>query len=760
MEDIKSTSKFFEFLAKDLDSVKQTIEPDTLKLVQGKLIALQDADDDDDDLIITLSNEILDLGLHSSASDVFHSLNERVLLYQGKGSKSDLLKPTRLEKTSTYGRQMDIPAISDTVKVKSLATYLSENVKTMIGEGVEVAAEGQPAQEVRYANVGLFADDDPENPTVCSIKEPLANDKEYYLRINIGQPMDWDCGDEKDRPEFVPGDILPQTDINGHWLDVIASASKGDFVIANGHQSLFLPLSGESWTCTCAHAQKHTCTEQERQRFIYITVRTSKNIGDLQLEIGFYFENNLLQNRIFTAHVGSPLTKTEPAYRSHTSFTLTHTLSNVAEIYQPVALNARIRKSEDGSHQVFLVGGKGTQDNDRLIHFSELNDAALGKILYYAREILWDRYLKKERKVFTGIKNGNKDAKYDFVEDLRELAKVGNDLYVQIFKSYTLSREKLKRIFTEENPQHVIQICVEEQDDSSTPYPWSLIYDIPLDSDKTRWNLCELLKEENWQTFQQTAPHHSARCPFEKDGNHAKNMICPFGFWGFRYIITQPPSIPEHRAQLPVKINISNKPMRMVASFHKDTAEWIDEMQGLVEQAKISLDVAGDTRDAFLEELKGNSELVYLMCHGRDQSLGEELSDPYLEIGKGEMLTTNDLLFWRDDVHSSIPDHWQTTSPLVFINGCHTAELTPQDRARFVDGFMEANASGVIGTEMPVYDDFANKAALLFFSHFIMEKQTVGQALREMRMDLLAEGNLFGLGYSAYCLSNLQLEGQ
>ena len=110
---------------------------------------------------------------------------------------------------------------------------------------------------------------------------------------------------------------------------------------------------------------------------------------------------------------------------------------------------------------------------------------------------------------------------------------------------------------------------------------------------------------------------------------------------------------------------------------------------------------------------------------------------------------------WQDNMWPV--DHWRWTSPLVFINGCHTAELTPDALVNFVDRFIEANAGGVIGTEVTVSQSLASEAALLFFSYLLENGGTVGQAIRGVRFDFLAKGNLMGLAYTPYCSAKLHL---
>jgi hypothetical protein len=61
----------------------------------------------------------------------------------------------------------------------------------------------------------------------------------------------------------------------------------------------------------------------------------------------------------------------------------------------------------------------------------------------------------------------------------------------------------------------------------------------------------------------------------------------------------------------------------------------------------------------------------------------------------------------------------------------------------------------VIGTEVRVKQDLAMNVAEQFFDLLLVQKNTVDEALRRIRLDYLAEGNLLGLLYTPYCWAEL-----
>jgi hypothetical protein len=63
---------------------------------------------------------------------------------------------------------------------------------------------------------------------------------------------------------------------------------------------------------------------------------------------------------------------------------------------------------------------------------------------------------------------------------------------------------------------------------------------------------------------------------------------------------------------------------------------------------------------------------------------------------------------------------------------------------------------GVIGTEVKVSQDLAMEAAETFFGSLVGAGGTVDEALRAVREDFVAAGNLFGLVYTPYCFADLR----
>jgi len=326
---------------------------------------------------------------------------------------------------------------------------------------------------------------------------------------------------------------------------------------------------------------------------------------------------------------------------------------------------------------------------------------------------------------------------------------LGRHLWTLLFGDKPQERRKLINALRQSTPIQVSRVRA-----STFVFPWALVYQIPLESDPRRHKPCRLLEDRSKRNA--LADGSLARCPYESD--HGKNSICPFGFWGFKHIIEQPPSMPSDRS-LPTVIQVATGPREMVMGLSLQLDADLTKAHLAAIRERLSPDFAVQPRGSLSEisdALKAPAlELLYFYCHGRREPLpGSREPIPYLGVGSDERLTPDDIITWSDADWST--DHWQRTSPLVFINGCHTAELTPESLTNFVDVFTGAYAAGVIGTEVTLLQPLAGEAAQEFFGHF-RKKNTVGEALQRMRLHFLSKGNLLGLAYTAYCSAGLTL---
>jgi hypothetical protein len=148
-----------------------------------------------------------------------------------------------------------------------------------------------------------------------------------------------------------------------------------------------------------------------------------------------------------------------------------------------------------------------------------------------------------------------------------------------------------------------------------------------------------------------------------------------------------------------------------------------------------------------------DDEILYLYCHASTAALddpgGPDGSSLRLD---GEPPLTLRSLKQRADTRSKLRGQ-----PLVFINACESAELTPLFYSGFVPYFMNKGARGVIGTECRMPAKFAAEWADAFFDA-LLAGEPLGETVLALRRDFLSgHGNPLGLLYGLHCNADTQV---
>ena len=99
-------------------------------------------------------------------------------------------------------------------------------------------------------------------------------------------------------------------------------------------------------------------------------------------------------------------------------------------------------------------------------------------------------------------------------------------------------------------------------------------------------------------------------------------------------------------------------------------------------------------------------------------------STPYFQVGTGD-----DGPIVRSWLRERA--NWRTRRPVVFLNGCHSAALSPDDAYNYATGFLQtAHASAVVGTSIAVFERFAVEFAQEFLTRFITRREPLGAAMK------------------------------
>jgi hypothetical protein len=591
-----------------------------------------------------------------------------------------------------------------------------------LGPAARVPPDGPP----RFVNLAVLRAVDfgriPAN-------RPLAPHTAHLLRINIGA-VSAESVVRDAVAQVFPASRLPPT-VAGHWLEIAVASA--DFDTPTRTFPVFLPLRGQSWVCRCQPESSHTCRPGEREAHVLVPVRTPAAPGTAHLRIGVWFRTALVQSLALVADIASP-----PAAGAHAAtvdYTLTANLSDLDSV-PPRALSVITNQRPDGTHTLVFNSGTGE------VTFT-LAEGHLANAMATVRDMLLDFHVERVgRSRRSRLDARNAKRRNPFIGDLERLARNGWRLWASLFNQQPV---RLRGAAT--GPANTIQIA--RVPSSGFVFPWAAVYDLPLDAaPDARYDVCRIVAA--WDSAAPMLDGYPTACPASAE-HRPSNTLCPFGFWGVRHSIEHPPSTVGR--PLPREVRVVGEPaIVVVRSLGLDpdlTARHIDAIGKTLPGFSV-IDVA-TRREACTALADHDLELVEFYCHGR--------ADPervWLEVGRDEQIHPEQITTWTVVDWAPPEEHWRATTPLVLLNGCHTAELTPQSPVSFVDCFAAANAGGVIGTEITLDQRLANEAGQLLLSHFA-SGVGVGEAVRRMRCDLLNKGNLAGLAYTAYCSADLRL---
>jgi hypothetical protein len=487
---------------------------------------------------------------------------------------------------------------------------------------------------------------------------------------------------------------------------------------------------------TAVTRQPASLTESEGEspltaRRIFFPVQTPKRAGTYRLQCGIYYRQLLVQSRTMRIRVMASPKKDKKALRSALDYNLTHSLGPQDPATAPHRLSVMLNDNGNGSHSLRFFG------EGPFTHNVHLDDQELQALIEQARGALrkaaWgDEEEWKEGKAYrySGASDPARLGK-----DLARLAVRGSRFYEQVFDSRGLA-DRMRS-------PGLVQIAFAS--DERLVIPSALLYDHPLDTAVSEHDLCgAFLEALETPGRLEESPCFQGRCPNYAQGR----VVCPGGFWGFRHDLGMPLSIGNSGSAAPSVLACGDSPEMLMGVFtdfellgaHRSQLQEMAQANGWNLQT-------GEQRAQVISMLQErNPRVVYFYCHG-----GMRGSIPYIRVGSpGERGIS------RDNIRNS-HIRWERDRPLVFINGCHTTALQPHQALRLLGAFVStANASGVIGAEIPAFEPLAGRFAEQFLLRF-WKGEPVGKAVREARLALLKDGNPLGLIYTPFALADLRL---
>jgi CHAT domain len=652
-------------------------------------------------------------------------------------------------------------------------------------------ASPAPAPRVLNANFAepaRLGDSAPWWSRVLNEHQGLIADREYELLVDVGPR--W-----KLAPSAVVGDAYFPID----RLPPVADGYEVHVVVVSEE---FTPRTSSGWIWVPRDSAPSSPIIDGRRADspgpLRLTLRapTLPTPAEPKPDLGrlcLYYENNLLQSAVIRAGViaaprvppASPIAF-EVDYVLSTNFSQLETLARRELRFGPA--------DDDGSHPVGLnltLNGDGAGKHRIVVKNSSLPPGWMSydpgdatDALDRARDALASCYWLKDvdnsavllgpdQKPRLGLGRDLGKSNDQFKLDLVNLAKIGSELFGKVFLQIQPegggADDAQKWIWNLRTKvladSSVIQIA--RTGPANYVFPWGLIYQHPLDK-RANYRMCPIVDEEwnNDAPGPRIDPMTRKRCKYHDEASHEKNIICPYGFWGLKHIIEQPPTeladpkvldawsaVNRHVNLWPpvtLGVAVADDP-----TFDRNLVAGHLRKLGSLTRLSYSPPPAGDW-DTVLAMLKSPS-VAYFLCHDQWDAAKR---DSYLSLGpldasSSQRVYANELVDW---VLQQDPDKWEWRKrrPLVFINACHSADLRPGRVLNFVSVFARAGAAGVIGSEVSMLLSVAVAAGESMLTELVAGRK-VGEAMRAMRWELARKGNLLGLAYTMYCLADLDL---
>ena len=439
----------------------------------------------------------------------------------------------------------------------------------------------------------------------------------------------------------------------------------------------------------------------------------AKKEGQNKLNAIFYVNGKLFQKVEWTIQVGGQVPQGEKAMTAAATG-LTMSSATIQQIHthgQPV--NVMILAKEAG-YQVIVQGGGVARA------FLNISAAEIAGWLKFARGVLHDIVHLQDA-------NGNylyQDANTTIAPDihassLKKLAEAGIYLFDELFfgnngPDARAMGELLKSLSQKKQLQ--VQIVAER-----FFFPWSFLY----------------------------------------DGDDPDNPD-PKQFWGFKHVIEYMPefSSPTLVSFAPTIEIEDTLDIAFVCNNGIDTQFGQPIVQGQRDALNalpgVSVKDYASTQD-FINLMKDPNAppLIYFYCHAVSKFPDEDGG-----VDDSKIALTDAKIALRDlkvKVRTSLPPLLK--APLVFLNACESAELSPYLYDGLMPFMIARGVRGMIGTEVETPALFAAEFAKDFIRRFAAGGQPLGDLLLDMRCEYLEQkNNVMGLVYALYSSGDVVVE--
>ena len=232
-------------------------------------------------------------------------------------------------------------------------------------------------------------------------------------------------------------------------------------------------------------------------------------------------------------------------------------------------------------------------------------------------------------------------------------------------------------------------------------------------------------------------------------------------FIGMRHVIEEIPlqttltvsdsAISSDQPQLAVSVNVNSgiDAQLGITVVAEQQAYWTAATAARKRIAVTSRSSSADVVHAHASDAT-DDQILYFYCHAETSGI----ADP----GASSLVFTDAAITLADLDIDAPTSTLLRGKPLVFINACESAELSPAFYDGFVPYFMAKGARGVVGTQCKTPALFAAEWGKRFFERFL-DGAALGDVFLALRREFLAEhGNPLGLLYTVHCDGDTRIE--
>jgi hypothetical protein len=464
---------------------------------------------------------------------------------------------------------------------------------------------------------------------------------------------------------------------------------------------------------------------------IPITPRTTDD--DATIDFDLLYRGNLLQSQRVSSHVTATEVQSPGAMavRSEdTTFTASSFDRSELEALPERHVTLILRHDEsDGSVdcEIILAGSGSAITRCDTVNPKEELLSASARVRERLRAMVED-----DASGYRTVLRANSDRLDRW---LPALADIGHSLYLTLLDPEGVEGSDLGDVAQFGS---VIQVNQVGSGLGKATVPWALLYEPEIDYRPGATSVCS-----DYTT------HGPEECPHGDD----PTIVCPWGFWGYRYVLEQPPGWRGDRDDLPgvmIREVENERPLQLSAAANTTLQLWQSHFDALPQIGDVDVHAVTST-DGLVElweRLGDRVDLAYFYVHA---GAGQTRAEPYLSLADAA-IGRNNLRAWRTRLDLS----W-THGPLVILNGCGTGDYGPDAYSSLINEFRSYGAAGVVGTECVVSEAIAGAYICEVLGRFA-SGESLGPIMLDVRRRFLLEwNNPSALLYTLYAPSDIQL---